>query len=206
MKHGRDELKGRRAMEEKMAKMNRTVPRNTPISYHQQVTALNPEFVSVLDGAVVAEASVRNLLERNISLETLQSADMDALLREWPHCKSTTIPKCSPTARFRTLGGECNNLKSPDWGASLQPFRRVSPPAYDDEFSGPRTTSLVDKQKLPSARSVSLAFQNATTMVYETRLSMLFLTWGQFVDHDMTTTAPNKGNIIHLQELSLFCM
>jgi peroxidase len=126
----------------------------------------------------------------------LQSADSSALLKEWVHCEPTLVNKrCRLEDKFRTLDGTCNNLHAPEKGAAMQPFRRILPPVYDDGFSSPRTKSVVGTdQFLLSAREVSRRFtDNADHVSIETKLSMLFLTWGQFLDHDMTNTGSSKG-------------
>ena len=193
MKRGQDELKKRQDLEEKIIQLNRTVPSSSPSLYHQRVTTLNPSLKSICESAIMAETSIKTLLQSNVSMETLEAADMSGLLKEWPHCNTGQPDKpCDPAMRFRTLQGNCNNLKTPVWGSVLQPFRRILPPSYDDQFSSPRIRN-VDGEPLPPARSISLSFQNVTTMAYENRLSMLFLSWGQFLDHDLTATATNKA-------------
>lgn len=197
MAEAREDFKGRKALEEQLFhdQLNRTDL--TPSSYHQQVTTLNSEIRNISDSAVIAENSVRILLAKeNMSIEDLQSADTSALLRQWVHCSDEkTSKQCQSDAKFRTLDGSCNNLVSPMQGASMQPFRRILPPVYDDGFSSPRTKSVVgSEQVLPPAREVSRQFtDSAAPVVTENKLSMLFLTWGQILDHDMTNTGSSKG-------------
>lgn len=44
MEEAREQFKRRKSLEEEMFQKNRSV--QTPFSYHQQVTALNPEMVN----------------------------------------------------------------------------------------------------------------------------------------------------------------
>jgi hypothetical protein len=197
MTEAREEFRNRKTLEEQL--LNHQLNRSdlTPSSYHQQVTTLSPEMRNFSDSAVLAETSVRLLLEREqIPIAELQSADPSALLKEWVHCDPTLVnKKCRPEDKFRTLDGTCNNLHAPEKGATMQPFRRILPPVYDDGFSSPRTKSVVGSdQPLLSAREVSRRFtDSADHVAVETKLSMLFLTWGQFLDHDMTNTGSSKG-------------
>lgn len=197
MAEARAEFKSRKALEEQLfhQQVNRT--EQTASSYHQQVTTLSPEMRNVSDSAVLAETSVRILLEKEqIPIEELQSVDASPLLKEWVHCSVTPVKKnCRPGDKFRTLDGSCNNLHAPEKGATLQPFRRILPPVYDDGYSSPRTKSVLgNDQFLLSAREISRRFtDNAEPVAIETKLSMLFLTWGQFLDHDMTNTGSSKG-------------
>lgn len=197
MSEANKEFKSRKALEKQLFDRQLNQTDQSPSSYHQQVTILSPEIRNMSDSAVVAETSVRLMLAQGkIAIEELGSIDASPLLQEWVHCSQQTVKKrCKPEDKFRSLDGSCNNLDSPMQGASLQPFRRILPPVYDDRFRSPRTKSVSgDNQSLPPAREVSRRFtDDAPPVVTETKLSMLFLTWGQFLDHDMTNTASTKG-------------
>ena len=41
-------------------------------------------------------------------------------------------PSCQPNAKFRTIDGSCNNLKSPVMGRSNTQLGRYLAPKYDD--------------------------------------------------------------------------
>lgn len=198
MAEAREEFKSRKALEQQLFHQQVNQTDQTASSYHQQVTTLSPEMRNISDSAVLAETSVRLLLEKEqIGVEDLQSVDTSPLLREWVHCTVAAVKEnCHPGDKFRTLDGSCNNLHAPEKGASLQPFRRILPPVYDDGYSSPRTKSVLgNDQFLPSAREISRRFtDNAEPVAIETKLSMLFLTWGQFLDHDMTNTGSSKGS------------
>lgn len=199
MSEAREEFKRRKILEKELLnhQLNR-IDDQSPSFYHQQVTTLNPEIRNISDSAVVAETSVHLLLTQgDITIEQVQSIDGNPLLREWVHCAQQTVKKsCRPQLNwYRSLDGTCNNLDSPMQGASNQPFRRILPPIYDDGFMSPRTKSVLGNQQfLPLSREVSRRFtDSSSSLVVETKLSMLFLTWGQFLDHDMTNTGSTKG-------------
>lgn len=200
LKEAQKEFKKRKDLEKHIfhRQLNRTD--QTPSSYHQQVTTLNPEIRNISDSAVLAEISVRLFLEKEqLVVEDLQFVDASPLFKEWAHCSQLSNQNnntnCQTNVKFRTLDGSCNNFLHPQRGSSLQPFRRILPPVYDDGFSSPRTKSVIQKMSLPSAREVSRRFtDSAAPIVIEHKLSMLFLTWGQFLDHDMTNTGPTKGD------------
>lgn len=198
MAEAREDFRNRKSIEGELFRQHTNRSDETPSSYHQLVTTLSPEMVNTSESAVVAETSVRLMLARiDMPLEELESTDSSALLKEWVHCEEQRVNKrCKPEVKFRSLDGSCNNLAAPLQGAALQPFRRILPPVYDDGFSSPRTKSVVgDNQYLVSAREVSRRFtDSAPPVAVETKLSMLFLTWGQFIDHDMVNTGSTKGN------------
>ena len=200
IKEAHEEFKKRKNLEKHILhhQLNRTD--QTPSSYHQQVTTLNPEIRNISDSAVFAELSVRLLLEKEqLVVEDLQIIDASLLIKEWTHCSlklsnQNNNTHCKTSLKFRTLDGSCNNVLHPQRGSSLQPFRRILPPVYDDGFSSPRTKSVIQQVSLPAAREVSRRFtDSAAPIKIEHKLSMLFLTWGQFLDHDMTNTGSTKG-------------
>lgn len=203
MTEAANDLKNRKDLEKDIFEYQLSRRDKSPSSYHQQVTTLSSEFRNISDSAVMAESCVRLMLTReNIPINELQSADPTPLLQEWVHCQEEKVTvRCSAASKFRSLDGSCNNLAKPKQGASMQPFRRILPPVYDDGYSSPRTRSVAERQALPSAREVSRRFtDSATPVAIENKLSMLFLTWGQFLDHDMTNTGSTKGEKIPYHE------
>ena len=198
MQEAIDEFDHRVHLEQKLfVQMNLTSSIRTPAKYHQKSTVSSPQFKNMTDSAVVAELSVLSLLKQGVSVDQLLSVNADALLKEWVHCSKENSPACLTTSRFRTIDGTCNNLENPLWGSALQPQRRSLPPVYDNKITSPRTLSVVRRKRLPTARHLSLSFSNASAWVtpQEKKLSMLFLTWGQFMDHDLVATAASKGSI-----------
>ena len=180
--------------------MNMTKAIRTPAKYHQKSTISSPQSKSVMDSAVVAELSLLSLIKQGVSFDQLQSGNADYLLKEWTHCydkyNANVTIQCQRNYRYRSVDGKCNNLRNPVWGSTLQPQRRSLPAVYDDAVSGARTLSVVQGTQLPTARQLSLSFTNASLWLssQEKKLSMLFLTWGQFIDHDMVSTVASKGH------------
>lgn len=115
-------------------------------------------------------------------------------------------PRCQPDQMYRTIDGSCNNLRIPKFGMAKTTFARVMENAYDDGsfksylficriwlllyflslgFHSPRGSG--DPAKLPSPRLISQRLARSherTTPLY----SMMTMTFGQFVDHDLTLT------------------
>lgn len=198
MQEAMDEFNHRVTLEQRLyMQMNLTSNIRTPAKYHQKSTVSSPQFKNMTDSAVVAELSVLWLLKQGVSADQLLSVNADALLKEWVHCSREQSPSCSTTERFRMINGSCNNIEYPLWGAALQPQRRSLPPVYDNKITSPRTLSVVRGKKLPTPRHLSLSFSNASAWVtpQEKKLSMLFLTWGQFIDHDLVATVASKGKV-----------
>ncbi|XP_071089130.1 salivary peroxidase/catechol oxidase-like [Haliotis cracherodii] len=100
---------------------------------------------------------------------------------------------CKSSSPYRTADGSCNNLDHTTWGKASIPMRRWLDPAYDDYISSPREQSYVSSSKLPSARLVSTTVHTPSTDsdLSEDYTHML-MQWGQFLDHDITSTPTEK--------------
>lgn len=87
-------------------------------------------------------------------------------------------------AEYRSIDGSGNNKKNPTWGSAGIQHRRSIPQDSSREPGG--TT----EQRLPNPRTVSNAViaQDGANTVNQKGLSDLFWMWGQFLDHDLTST------------------
>ncbi|CAH0578980.1 unnamed protein product [Chrysodeixis includens] len=107
------------------------------------------------------------------------------------HCPLRGAPKCPPASkRYRTHDGTCNNFNRPRWGSTMTPVQRFLPPSYSDGLQAPRIS--IFGAKLPSAREISSAVhedKNAETI----GVTHLLMQWGQFVDHDVTSSSQSRG-------------
>lgn len=65
------------------------------------------------------------------------------------------------------------------------PFNRFQPPVYSDGIELVRESTRGGK--LPSARFVSLLVHGSRES--DSPVTMMLAQWGQFIDHDMTSTA-----------------
>lgn len=87
------------------------------------------------------------------------------------------------------IDGTCNNLCNITTGASFTPHVRFGPTAYEPVFQ-PRQFSLFEpvggRLPLPNARKVSKAVFSSKEE--EAAFTHVTMTWGQFMDHDLTLT------------------
>lgn len=137
----------------------------------------------------------------------------------WDECPAHVKHMPCTVERYRTFTGHCNNLKNPSWGAAFTPFVRYLPPVYAngelnllflncilkvyhhwlllDRFNSnagidlPRV-SVVDGSPLPSPRLITQAVHRDHDHP-QGQLSILLMSWGQFIDHDLTLAAPPRG-------------
>jgi len=107
------------------------------------------------------------------------------------HGWKLTCPEAA-RSKYRTIDGSCNNLKHPYWGKSYVCHIRLLPPDYADGVSAPRRA--VDGNPLPSARVLSSVIGN--DIPYESFYTHLKMSFGQFVNHDITHT-PVHGSYAH---------
>ncbi|GAB6032142.1 hypothetical protein CHUAL_010797 [Chamberlinius hualienensis] len=132
---------------------------------------------------------VNSNTRQNIISNTISSAQpavtrAPALTDDCPE-----TPVCV-ASKYRTFDGSCNNVNNPNLGKSFFAFPRLIPPAYADGMSTPRRAA--DGSDLPSPRLVSASLVTDANMPdpFNTNMIMAF---GQFLDHDLTRTAINKG-------------
>ncbi|XP_046917513.2 peroxidase isoform X2 [Dermatophagoides farinae] len=108
----------------------------------------------------------------------------------WPHCPGHVKPINCRMERFRSYTGHCNNLENPSWGAANTAFVRYLPPVYSNGIDGYRK-SVMKGRKLPHPRLV-------TRMVHadfdhpSTDMTILVMSWGQFLDHDLALAMPPR--------------
>lgn len=96
---------------------------------------------------------------------------------------------CDFSSKFRNIDGTCNNIDIPLYGKSGTIFSRLianSNEGYDDGISTIRKSKLT-KNPLPSARLVSSAVVYNDS-VPNPAVTLLTMQWGQFLDHDLTST------------------
>uniref|UniRef100_A0A1W7R9Z5 Peroxidase n=1 Tax=Hadrurus spadix TaxID=141984 RepID=A0A1W7R9Z5_9SCOR len=111
----------------------------------------------------------------------LTQTNAQPLVRE---CVSQFQAQCQES-RYRTFDGSCNNLRNPSWGRSFICLRRILPPAYADGISVPRVAQ--SGRPLPVPRDVSLSIHRHKDRPAQS-YTMMVMSWGQFVDHDITLT------------------
>lgn len=109
----------------------------------------------------------------------------------WEHCPLTFKPIPCTATRYRTYTAHCNNLKHPNWGATNTPYVRYLPPVYSDGIQGPRE-SVIKGAELPNVRLVTSIVHNDHDHPGG-ELTILIMSWGQFIDHDLALAAPPRG-------------
>ena len=94
-------------------------------------------------------------------------------------------------SKYRTVDGSCNNEQNTDWGQAFTAYNRLVVPEYEDNFDAPRVTGS-SGQPLPSARLVSTTVA-ADANADSKSLTLMAMQWGQFLDHDLTSTATSRS-------------
>ncbi|KAJ8313649.1 hypothetical protein KUTeg_008210 [Tegillarca granosa] len=107
------------------------------------------------------------------------------------HFSSVT---CDTTAKYRTYDGTCNNLDNPLWGSAFTAQQRLNPPVYADGIREARNTSSLNT-KLTSPRVISNEVMHSDKAnQVESDYTVMFMAWGQFLDHDMVLTPTSKDS------------
>lgn len=106
------------------------------------------------------------------------------------YCPSFLMtPQCK-AERYRTMTGLCNNLENPHWGMAMNGHHRFLSPDFADGISAPRA-SYKEHSELPSARVVSTAVHEDEGF-HDHAVTLLLVSWGQYIDHDITFTAETR--------------
>merc|ERR1719367_949496 len=100
-----------------------------------------------------------------------------------PQCKGLDL-------LYRTADGSCNNLKNPAWGSAFMAFLRFLPPDYSDGVQAVRRAR--SGRELPNARLISSTVHRQSSADTQ-QFTMLVMQWGQFLDHDVTSTPQTRG-------------
>lgn len=162
---------------------------------------------SDIDSFEVSERSIASVAELSLAtgqllakkfdlshdeiLNALPMIDMSSSKFFWKElCPKNVRSMICSKSRYRTITAHCNNLKHPSWGASNTPYSRYLPPDYADGLDLPRASR--DGSPLPSARLVSSIIHTDTDSPSNDH-SILFASWGQLLDHDMTRAALGNG-------------
>ena len=106
-------------------------------------------------------------------------------------CPFSNDIECDPSSRYRTAEGTCNNLKNPLIGSIQTPFKRYLSPNYDDGFSAPRVKSVTGNT-LPNPRFISTQVDSDNNL-FEKIWSSAFVIFGQFLAHDIASTAKTNS-------------
>ncbi|XP_072494220.1 myeloperoxidase-like [Notamacropus eugenii] len=129
-----------------------------------------------------------------------------AFIAQVTGCDSSVRPtECPDISAYRTINGKCNNWKQPNKGASNQGFARWLPAEYDDGISLPKGAiegKLFNGFPLPLVHQVSnvLAHISKDNVTQDQNRSLIFMQWGQWVDHDLdfspgSDVNPNKNEL-----------
>nr|XP_058903699.1 lactoperoxidase isoform X2 [Kogia breviceps] len=118
------------------------------------------------------------------------SLNLTVLSQEVGCGRPAPMVKCDDNSPYRTITGDCNNRRNPALGASNRALARWLPAEYEDGLSLPFGWTPGKTRNgfpLPLAREVSnkiVGYLNEEGVLDQNR-SLLFMQWGQVVDHDL---------------------
>nr|XP_027215058.1 peroxidase-like [Penaeus vannamei] len=195
IEHGLTQLREKDRIERDMAAKNMSVSHDSPTFIHQTLfKSFSPQSITAARTGFMIDCATEFIMDRlqlnktDITFDILVS---DQLAQEEFCDQDQVSSSCEAFSKYRSSNGTCNNLANPLWGATFRPFRRVAPPDYGNGVSSLRRSQ--DGQPLPSARRVSAAVNSIRPNGESFLLSVLHMTYGQFLDHDLTFTPLNKG-------------
>ncbi|XP_025410681.1 peroxidase-like [Sipha flava] len=92
--------------------------------------------------------------------------------------------KCDPYAKYRSVNGSCNNLKTPTWGAANTPFLRMLNANFSDGYYELRKQT--NGSALPSPRVVNINVFLTREKYRTDENNVLLLPFGQLLAHDLS--------------------
>ncbi|XP_071066642.1 lactoperoxidase isoform X2 [Dasypus novemcinctus] len=145
---------------------------------------------AIRSGQVWEEALKRLRWSMSLTNVTDPSLDLTSLSREAGCGVTPAVVNCHWKSQYRTITGDCNNRRIPALGAANRALARWLPAEYEDGLSLPFGWTPGKTRNgfaLPLAREVSnqvVGYLNEEG-VLDQNTSLLFMQWGQIVDHDM---------------------
>lgn len=173
---------------ERLDRENPMIRPNSPSYRHQQtLKGENGSYVYTEKGYLMNRAMehlIRNHPEKRQTISEITT-------HNWLNLEFCTKERANCEFPYRMINGYCNNKKHPMlWGVAMRPFARDLSADYCDGIGSPRCAK--DKTSLPSSRLISLKLHRPEYKS-DPKFTYMFAVWGQFIDHDMTSTALNKG-------------
>ncbi|NXH16687.1 PERM Myeloperoxidase, partial [Bucco capensis] len=144
-----------------------------------------------LQGALRGDFNVTDLLT---------PAQLDMIFKASGCALQEKKSNCEPSAHYRSITGECNNRRNPSLGASNRPHVRWLPAEYEDGVSVPHGWTEGKRFSgfpFPLVRQVSneiVRFPPEQLRLDQQR-SLMFMLWGQFVDHDLDFTPQTPATV-----------
>ncbi|XP_040568625.2 LOW QUALITY PROTEIN: salivary peroxidase/catechol oxidase [Lepeophtheirus salmonis] len=122
-----------------------------------------------------------------------RDSDNEITSNRFPRQDSTNFRRSvceKQTQIYRSVSGICNNLDHPSWGSAFMPFYRFLPADYSDGIQSIRRSTMGGP--LPSPRKISAAIHKKSS-AETNQFTMMVMQWGQFLDHDLTSTPQTRG-------------
>eukprot|EP00069_Balaena_mysticetus_P000451 bmy_03552T0 len=182
------------------------------LSYFKQPVAATRTAVRAADYLHVAlgllERKLRPLWPGRFNVTDVLTPAQLNLLSKTSGCAYQDLGvRCPEEDKYRTITGQCNNRRSPTLGASNRAFARWLPAEYEDGFSLPfGWTPGVKRNGFPVslARAVSNAIVRFPTenLTPDQERSLMFMQWGQLLDHDLDFTPEPAARVSFLTGLN----
>uniref|UniRef100_A0A2P2HWN0 Chorion peroxidase-like n=1 Tax=Hirondellea gigas TaxID=1518452 RepID=A0A2P2HWN0_9CRUS len=112
---------------------------------------------------------------------------------------SDATPACDPFERYRNIDGSCNNLAHPTYGRTHTVLQRMFRHREDPTMM--RRVSVIVGRLLPNPRLVSEAIRHAPPRPTQRDTNLLFMVFGQFIDHDMILVPVARDPSNHQRDL-----
>ncbi|GFS67766.1 peroxidasin homolog [Nephila pilipes] len=162
----------------------------TKISNRSVAAPSGCPFANFLQAPAVSQSAVNcALMAEQVRRELGKCIDISFMPKD---CKPVWRTKCFSAYKYRKIDGTCNNQVHPTWGKSGTPFVRMVAPDYSDGVSSVRVSK--SGEPLPNPRYLSHKLYSKN-MKPDLNITLLLVTFGLLIDHDMVQTAINTNSI-----------
>ncbi|XP_074046499.1 myeloperoxidase-like [Macrotis lagotis] len=181
-------------------------PKVTPSAFIKYLRQPTEETEAAMLAADYTETTLQILKQRlkptlgDVNIIDVLSPLQKGLITQATGCDSYFQPmECPDSSSYRTSTGTCNNWMHPMRGASNRGFARWLPADYEDGLSIPKGATegkLYNGFPLPLVRQVSseLAHVSNDKVTQDQNRSLIFMQWGQWVDHDLVFSPSTDAN------------
>ena len=139
-------------------------------------------------------------LRHHFGIEGILSVEKIEQITALTNCveRIKTPTTCPRNALYRTIDGTCNNLQNPTFGAAETGFVRLLAPQYFDAdgLNDPLGSGdQPDAPERPNAFQITQDFltEQAKSAGNPAQTALMYMQWGQFIDHDMTLAPESEG-------------
>ncbi|XP_073421649.1 myeloperoxidase-like [Dendrobates tinctorius] len=181
------------------------------MAFFKQAVGATRNFIRSADYLEVTRQLVTEKLKTMypdaVNASVFLTSEQNQIISQLTGCAYQYLPKVCEPSPYRSITGECNNRLKPILGSPNTAFKRLLKPEYEDGISLPRgwtNSLLINGFTLPLVREVSNEIVKFSTdsLKLDDSNSLMFMQWGQWLDHDLDLSVSTPTNTAFLQDVN----